>query len=500
MHRGAAGRGRRLTARGRRLATIMALVAGGTWGASAAAGAALGTAFTYQGRLKASNLPANGSYDLQFTLYDAATAGNAVGATVTMPVVAVNAGLFTVQLDFGAAPFAGNALWVQIAVRPANTGNYTPLTPRQPLSAAPFSLYATNGNWARSGTAISNQNTGGFVGINRTSTVSSAEYFGVQAPVQSGYGGMYIATDGAAGQPFYGYVAGGGSAWTYLDGPSGDWRLSVNGTDRVAVSGPSGRVGIGTLSPQAALHVDGDVRISNGPLTLDGPYNSSAGAMSAYAITSGDMLSVWNDGTGNAAVFQAHQGNAVNATILAGAGGHALNATTGGGGAAVNAVTTGTGRAGYFQVNNANSSAAALEATTNGTGLAGKFNGDVQVNGAFSAHCGASLNRATPIAFGAFSLDQSATQTITGSGNVSVTYLGNDTYRINVTGESNPASWIVVANVAYSDPANPDLQFDNIRVGTANSAGHIAIYAPCTSGCGTFTSQTFLVNYVIYKP
>src|SRR5512139_1162631 len=39
---------------------------------------AQGTAFTYQGRLAEGGQSANGSYDLRFALYDAATSGSAV--------------------------------------------------------------------------------------------------------------------------------------------------------------------------------------------------------------------------------------------------------------------------------------------------------------------------------------------------------------------------------------------------------------------------------------
>jgi hypothetical protein len=36
---------------------------------------AQGTAFTYQGALKSGGSPANGNYDLEFSLFDAATSG-----------------------------------------------------------------------------------------------------------------------------------------------------------------------------------------------------------------------------------------------------------------------------------------------------------------------------------------------------------------------------------------------------------------------------------------
>ena len=86
------------------------------------------------------------------------------------------------------------------------------------------------GFWQAAGDNITNLNTG-FVGIKRSTPVTGAEYFGIQAPVTSGYGGMYIRTDGTSALPFYGYRAGpaGESAWSYLDGASGDWRLNVDG-------------------------------------------------------------------------------------------------------------------------------------------------------------------------------------------------------------------------------------------------------------------------------
>src|SRR5437870_47295 len=46
--------------------------------------AAVGTGFTYQGRLTDGGSPASGQYDLQFTLYDTPTAGNQVGTAITL--------------------------------------------------------------------------------------------------------------------------------------------------------------------------------------------------------------------------------------------------------------------------------------------------------------------------------------------------------------------------------------------------------------------------------
>ena len=63
------------------------------------------TAFTYQGFLRDNGQPANGVYDLRFALYDSPSGGNQIGRIVLVEDVTVADGLFTVEVDFGAAPF-----------------------------------------------------------------------------------------------------------------------------------------------------------------------------------------------------------------------------------------------------------------------------------------------------------------------------------------------------------------------------------------------------------
>ncbi len=100
-----------------------------------------GTAFTYQGRLSKDGAPVQGVCDFQFTLWDSASGGTALGTT---PIngVTVTGGLFTIPaLDFGSNAFTGQARRLDVAVRcPAGSGSYTILTPRQPLTAAPYTL------------------------------------------------------------------------------------------------------------------------------------------------------------------------------------------------------------------------------------------------------------------------------------------------------------------------------------------------------------------------
>src|SRR5262245_48514599 len=103
----------------------------------------LGTSFTYQGLLRQGGAPANGTFDMTFGLFDVATGGAALSSQ-TAPGVPVANGLFTVALDFGAGVFTGDARWLEVTVAG------TPLSPRQPVNAAPYALFARN-DWSLTG-------------------------------------------------------------------------------------------------------------------------------------------------------------------------------------------------------------------------------------------------------------------------------------------------------------------------------------------------------------
>jgi hypothetical protein len=105
--------------------------------APAGAQVALDTSFTYQGRLTDASGPVSGAVDMQFRLYDEASGDNPALGTQTIAAVAVTNGLFTVALDFGGTAFNGDRRWLGISV------NGDPeLTPRVPLTAAPYALFA----------------------------------------------------------------------------------------------------------------------------------------------------------------------------------------------------------------------------------------------------------------------------------------------------------------------------------------------------------------------
>jgi len=119
---------------------ILATLAAGL--AVAPRAAAQGTAFTYQGRLDDGGAPANGSYDLQFILYNASAGGSQAGPILTNSATEVSNGLFTVALDFGAGLFTGSKYWLDISVRTNGGGSFTELSPRQELTPAPYAIFA----------------------------------------------------------------------------------------------------------------------------------------------------------------------------------------------------------------------------------------------------------------------------------------------------------------------------------------------------------------------
>ena len=109
------------------------------------------TAFTYQGRLTQSNTPANGTFDLQFRLYDAVTGGTQLGTFIDRPGTSVADGVFTVRLNesgqFGPLAFPGADRFLEISVR-QGAQPYVTLTPRQQITASPYSVRTISASFA----------------------------------------------------------------------------------------------------------------------------------------------------------------------------------------------------------------------------------------------------------------------------------------------------------------------------------------------------------------
>lgn len=137
----------------------------------------LGKAFTYQGQLKTDGIPADGSYDLQFRLWNHPTEtvpGTNVAGPICLDNVTVEHGLFSVSVDFGTASalFSGGARWLEVGVRAdtamgnCGSGTYQVLSSRQAITAAPYASGLTmptdlvNGSSGNAVKIIQKANTG----------------------------------------------------------------------------------------------------------------------------------------------------------------------------------------------------------------------------------------------------------------------------------------------------------------------------------------------------
>lgn len=190
--------------------------------------------------------------------------------------------------------------------------------------------------------------------VGRSSTVSSAEYFGVQTPTgDNAYGGMYIRTDSDAGWPFYGYATTGGeSIWTYYDSEDDAWRLYNSGV-KMTVDG-SGNLGLGDTAPESKIVAIGTADPPSGlggsAATFDDP-STNRNAPTVYIEGNSDnagtaALEVEHFGRGSAGSFR----NSAADNIAP-----AVGAVTLGSGNAIYAEVRGNGAAGFLLAGNAGS-------------------------------------------------------------------------------------------------------------------------------------------------
>lgn len=275
---------------------------------AAQSGEPLGSGFAFQGQLNLTGVPVNDSADFSFTLWDAESDGAMIGAPATLENVTVVDGLFTVDLDFGVAAFNGEARWVEIDVRsPAGSGAYTTLSPRQPLSATPYSL-KTRGL---------NINTAGNVGIGATNPQHVLHTIGDLILVEGDSGQPAVMLKNTAGggelNATYGLTADGVASLTDADNNEilflSDNKAGVGGVgpNSFAVFGDAdvtGRLGVGTSAPSEKLHVAAsgaaaNVRLSkdNNSYTNDVIFSGS-GTQYNFGTPTADRLRVWNDDAG----------------------------------------------------------------------------------------------------------------------------------------------------------------------------------------------------------
>ncbi len=260
--------------------------------------ALMGTAFTYQGQLRKDGSPVNDTCDFQFSLYDD-SGGSPIGVRTTTGITVTN-GLFTVQLDFGAGAFQGDARWLEVAVRCTGDTGYLTLSPRQPLTPAPYALALPGLRTQQN--ATSPNVIGGYSGNSVTAGVYGATIGGGGAS-----GVINSVTDN------YGTVGGGGG------NTAGDSYATVGGGWN------------NNASDEGATIAGGSGNASSGPYsTVGGGYSNSAGG--SYATVGGgssNTASAWyatvgggysNTAGGYAAAVPGGRGNTAQGTYSFAAG------------------------------------------------------------------------------------------------------------------------------------------------------------------------------------
>ena len=295
------------------------------------------TSFTYQGKLTDGSAPANGNYDLQFTIWDSLSGGTQQPQPVTITVarssVPVSGGIFTVQLDFGASAFPGADRFLEISVRAAVGGSFTVLTPRQKINSTPFAIRSLSASVAD--TATNTTQLGGVAAdqyvvtsdsrltdarsptagsanyIQNTTTLQAGSNFNVsgngfiggnlgvgtttpQAPLElktatDNYGITH--TDGTTRLNTFinSFLGGAGGIGTQTNHPL---FFYAGNAPRMIIS-PLGRIGIGTFDPQATFHTNGTgwfssdttpLPITAGPGVAVGYLGNSSGPVGGYVF------------------------------------------------------------------------------------------------------------------------------------------------------------------------------------------------------------------------
>jgi len=273
-----------------RQALVAALI--GTAGCVAAVAGPLGRAFTYQGSLRDTGVPATNRYDFEFRLFDAAVGGVQRGSTLTFADLQVTNGLFMVTLDFNESTFDALERWLEIRVRPyTSVGAYTVL-PRQRLTAAPFAsalVMPFRANIDATTDLVTLQNTGD----------GRAMHLTTDGP--TGWHTLRIdnVTSAAAGIGIYS-TEGPGLYVSATRGVAGEFRVTDPNAAYTAVYARNS--GTGT-----AVHADGLLQIGSslraGELNLYDPAVTGA-AVQLRAGATGGLLYVNDDGGSDVASIE----------------------------------------------------------------------------------------------------------------------------------------------------------------------------------------------------
>lgn len=240
------------------------------------------TTITYQGSLKNAGVPANGNYDFEFDLYTAETGGTFVGGNLVFNIPVEN-GYYSVTLGYAMLAWNLSPKWMQIYVKPTGTGTWIPLSPRQQITQAPYSIRSAD-SLALGGIAPT-----GF--IQNTTAQQAASNFNISG---NGSVGGRLRVEGITGGSLASFGANGrfqvdspgipGGRFEILE--AGDVVVGINGAFVVDQTsfyggrfyvGTNGKVGIGANNPSYRLHI---VDTSNAGLRVQ--TNTAGGNVASF--------------------------------------------------------------------------------------------------------------------------------------------------------------------------------------------------------------------------
>ncbi len=250
--------------------------------------------FTYQGELRVAGSPANANFDMEFRLYNAFSGGSQIGSAVTSLGVAVSNGLFTTQLDFGAAQFAGDAQWLEIRIKPSGSGAFEVLSPRTALSVSPYAWAARN--------ALGNSVTGTSIVDGNVTSIDIAD-------------GSIAAFDLAAGAVTSSKIEDGTVGLADIDTdqvqgrvsgfcPAGSSIREVLANGSVTCETDDGGGGGGTVTSVAT-----GAGLTGGPITTSGTLSIASGGVTSAMIADGTVTNA------DLAANSVNAGNIVDGTV-----------------------------------------------------------------------------------------------------------------------------------------------------------------------------------------
>jgi trimeric autotransporter adhesin len=253
--------------------------------------AAQSTGFTYQGKLTDTNLPANGTYDFEFKLFTALIGGTQDGTPRQVLGVTVTNGVFSVLIDFGAGAFPGADRFLEIAVRPAGSGSFTTLTPRQQVNITPYAIKSSSADVASFATNAQNaiNATTAETAQNATTAQNALQLGGVAANqfVQTSDGRLSDARNPLAGSANY-------IQNTAAQQATSNFNISGNGT--------AGGTLAGNIISATTQYNIGLARVIASP----GSFNFFAGNGAGQSNTTGSSNSFFGV---NAGIFNQEGGN-----------------------------------------------------------------------------------------------------------------------------------------------------------------------------------------------